>query len=115
MDKTLTGVLATIGALVPLAGAQAAVTQADVEKAMHAESFAELLKPVPNAAAILKLADADRAANGAENAAAKPKGVQLAWHHHHHHHHHNWAWHHHHHHFWWHNHWYHHHHHHHFW
>ena len=73
MDKTLTGVLATIGALVPLAGAQAAVTQADVEKAMHAESFAELLKPVPNAAAILKLADADRAARRPECRWLRPR------------------------------------------
>ena len=104
MDKTLVGVLAAIGAIVPMAGAQAAVTPADVERAMNAGSFAELLQSVPNAPAILKAADEQRAAT-------KGDEVQVAWHHHHHHHHHWYHHHHHHHHHWW----YHHHHHHHWW
>ena len=102
MDKTIVGVLAAIGAIAPVAGAQAAVTPADVDRAMNASSFAELLQSVPNAPAILKAADEQRAVTTGN-------AMRLAYHHHHHHHHHWWYHHHHHHH------WYHHHHHHHHW
>ena len=75
MDKTLVGVLAAIGAIVPMAGAQAAVTPADVERAMNAGSFAELLQSVPNAPAILKAAGEQRAATkGDEVQVALPEG-----------------------------------------
>ena len=104
MDKTLMGIVAAVASLAPMAAAQAAPTPAEVTQALNASSFAELLKSVPNAAAILEAADGMRAEE-------KAVGVQVAYHHHHH----SWWWHHHHHHFWWHNHWYHHHHHHHYW
>jgi hypothetical protein len=106
MDKKIAGVLAAIGVAVPMGAAQAAVTPAEVNQAMNATSFAELLNPVPNAAAILKAID--------ENpSAGTPAGVELAQYHHHHHR--DWRWYHHHH---WqqHNHhWFRHHHHHHWW
>jgi hypothetical protein len=102
MDKTIVGVLAAIGAIAPAAGAQAAVTPADVDRAMNAGSFAELLQSVPNASAILNAAEEMRATQTGH-------AMQVAWHHHHHHHHHWWYHHHHHHH------WYYHHHHHHWW
>jgi hypothetical protein len=103
MDKTIAGVLAAVGSLVPLGAAQAAVTPAEVDRAMSAGSFSDLLQSVPNAAAILKAADQQRAT-------VTGNAMRVAYHHHHHHHHH-WWYHHHHHHHWW---WYHHHHHHHF-
>jgi len=93
MDKKIFGVLAAIGSVAPLAAAHAAVTPAEAGQVMKADSFAELLRPIPNAAAILKVVD--------EQAPA-PSGdaVQLAQfhHHHHHHHHHHRRRHHHHHH-----------------
>jgi len=93
MDKTIVGVLAAIGSIAPMAAAQAAVAPAEVDRAMNASSFAELLQSVPNAPAILKAAKQQRAES--------PKGdeVQVAQHHHHHHyHHHHHHYHHHHHH-----------------
>ena len=102
MDKTIAGVLAAIGSIAPMAAAHAGVTPTEVDRAMNASSFAELLQSVPNAPAILKAAKQQRAES--------PKGdeVQVAQYHHHHHHHHYYYHHHHHHHY------YHHHHHHHY-
>jgi len=106
MDKNIVGIIAAIGSIAPVAAAQAAVTPDEINRAMSANSFAELLQSVPNAPAILKAAEKERAATNSDE-------VQVAWHHHHHHHHHWWYHHHHHHHHhWW---WYHHHHHHHWW
>lgn len=99
MDKKIVGILAAIGSIAPMAAAQAAVTPDDVDRAMSAGSFAELLQSVPNAPAILK------AAGQLSAETTKGDEVRVAdWHHHHHHyhhhhhHHHNWWWHHHHHH-----------------
>lgn len=105
MDRKIAGVIAAIGAATPLAAAQAAVTPAEVDRAMSAGSFAELLQSVPNASAILKAADQQRATMTGD---ATP--MRVAYDHHHHHHHHWWRRHHHHHH---HHRWHHHHHHHH--
>ena len=101
MDKKIAGVIAAVSAVIPMAAAHASVTPTEVRQAMTANSFAELLQSVPNAAAILEADDQMRA-----QAQAATPDVQVAWHHHHHH---SWWWHHHHHH------WYHHHHHHHWW
>jgi len=107
MDKTVIGLIAAIGAATPLAGAQAAVApSSDAASALSVASVADLLDPVPNAAAILAALDGDNKTHAAGEAS---KGVQVAWHHHHWHHHH---WHHHH---WHHHHWHHHHWHHHHW
>ncbi len=114
MDTKLVGIIAAIGALAPIASANATV--ADAEKVMNPSSFSELLDPISNAAAILKVADQQPKPD------AEPT-MQLAqwhhhhhhdwyWYHHHHHHHYNWFWHHHHHH---HHYYHHHHHHHHYW
>jgi hypothetical protein len=101
MDKKIAVMIAAMGSIAPVAVAQAAVTPDEVDRAMNAGSFAELLQSVPNAPAILKAADEQRATT-------KGDEVQVAWHHHHHHHHHWWHYHHHHHH---HHHWWYHHHH----
>lgn len=108
MDKKLLGALGGASALALLAGgpAAAATSAADAPTLSPAQSFSELLDPIPNAEAILAAED--------ESPAAETPQVQLAqWgHHHHHHHHHMFYRHHHHHHHhhgwrrrWWHHHW----------
>jgi hypothetical protein len=90
MYKTITGLL---GAVATLGVAQAAPTP-DTNDALKANSFAELLEPIPNATAVL---------NAMDEKSATENNVQLAYHHHHHHHHHQWRrrhHHHHHHHHW---------------
>ena len=113
MDKKIAGLIAAVSGLGALGQAQAATPPADVDRVMAAQSFSELLDPIPNAAAILKVVDQREATPDA------PK-VELAYYHHHHHHHHGFLkrffrYHHHHHHFYYHHHhhFYHHHHHHH--
>jgi hypothetical protein len=96
MDKKVAGMIAVMGALAPLAAAQAAAPASEVEQAMQARSFSELLQPIPNAAAVLKAVNEKTA----DESQSDTKGeVQVAQYHHHHHHHHHWRrWYHHHHH-----------------
>jgi hypothetical protein len=101
MDKKLLGVLGAASTLALLAGGPAAASTGSSEAPalQPAQSFGELLDPIPNATEILAAEEAKPAAETAP--------IQMAQFHHHHHHHH--FYHHHHHHF------YHHHHHHHHW
>jgi hypothetical protein len=92
MHKTMTGLLGAAAALGALGGVQAAPTS-DPFDALKVSSYAELLEPIPDAAAQLKALDE------AQSAAPAERNIQLAYHHHHHHHHH-WRRHHHHHHYW---------------
>jgi hypothetical protein len=89
MDKKIAGLLGAVGALATLDTAQA-TNAVDPTTVMQAQSYADLLNPIPNAAATLKAVD-EAGGNGrmriAENA-----------HHHHHHHHQQRRRHHHHHH-----------------
>jgi hypothetical protein len=96
MQKTITGLLGAVATLGALGVAQAAPTP-DPNEALKANSFAELLEPIPNATAVLKAMDEAPSTPAAES------NVQLAQYYHHHHrywrryyHHH-----HHHHHYWW--------------
>ncbi|MGD0721355.1 MAG: hypothetical protein ABR970_09975 [Roseiarcus sp.] len=74
MDKKILGLIAAVSGLGAAGGAQADTPPAS--SVMDAKSFAELLDPVPDAAAVLRAVDRD-------DPAARP--VQLAqWHHHHH-------------------------------
>jgi hypothetical protein len=93
MQNKITGLLgagavATLGAL---GAAQAAPAPAQTD-VLRANSYAELLQPIPNAVALLKTTDETGSSAPAE------KNIQLARHHHHHHHHHHGRRHHHHHH-----------------
>lgn len=118
MDKKIAGLIGAVATLGVCNVADAAtVVDPAPPDALHANSYADLLAPIPNALATLRTMDA----------ASPPPvegQVELAQfyyhHHHHHHHHHRWhrgprifvvppRWHHHHHH----HHFYHHHHHHH--
>jgi hypothetical protein len=92
MDKKILGLIAVVSGLGGTGVAQAEV--APTNAPAPATSFAELLDPVPNAAAVLQAADESRARSDI------PREMQAQYHHHHHHHHH-WRWwrrHHHHHH-----------------
>jgi hypothetical protein len=85
MEKKIAGLLGAVATLGALNAAQAAPTPAPSD-VLRANSFAELLEPIPNAAALLKAVDESR-----PNPAAD-ENVQLAqyyYHHHHHHHHHH--------------------------
>jgi hypothetical protein len=89
MDKKIAGLLGAVATLGAMNAAQAAPTAAPTPTdVMRANSFADLLEPIPNAAKVLQAID--------ENAPAQPAdpNIQLAQivigvgHHHHHHHHH---------------------------
>jgi hypothetical protein len=124
MEKLIIGVIGAVSGLATLdAGVQAApAAPAPQPKTAQpaAQSYADLLDPIPNALAALRAADAARA-NQTGNVELAGYYHHRYYHHHHHHHHHHrflrvvppfWYRHHHHHHHHHHN-WYHHHHHHH--
>ena len=84
MEKKIAGLLGAMAALGALNTVQAAPTPAPSD-VLRANSFAELLEPIPNAAALLRAVDESRPNPPAD------ENVQLAqyYHHHHHHHHHH--------------------------
>jgi hypothetical protein len=85
MDKKIAGLLGAAAALGAFNPAQAAPSPAPSD-VLRASSFADLLEPIPNAAALLQAVD--------ESAPVQPANIELAQlvvvgrHHHHHHHHH---------------------------
>lgn len=81
MDKQLAGLLGAMGALTAVAPSQAAVPGFD--EAMRAESYADLLRPIPNATALLEESNALAAAE------PRPAVMEVQYYHHHHHHHHH--------------------------
>lgn len=89
MDKKIAGLLGAVAALGTFGSAQA-TTQATHQATpapsdiLQANSYADLLEPIPNAGALLQAIDEAPPAKAADN-------VQLAqfYHHHHHHHHHH--------------------------
>jgi hypothetical protein len=92
MDKKIAGLLGAVATLGAMNAAQAAPTPAPAPTdIMRANSFADLLEPIPNAAKLLQAID--------ESAPTQPAdpNIQLAQivigvgrdHHHHHHHHHH--------------------------
>jgi hypothetical protein len=84
MEKRVAGLLGAVAAIGTLSTAQAAPAPAtEPANVLQASSYAELLQPIPNAAATLKVID-----ERAPAASAEPR-VQLAQAHHHHHHHHH--------------------------
>jgi hypothetical protein len=94
MDKKIVGAIGAIAGLATLDSAAQATPAAAPTQPTGAQSFAELLDPIPNAVAALRAADiAARAAH--EQAVEDRAGeVQVAEHHHHHrryfrHHHHH--------------------------
>jgi hypothetical protein len=82
MDKKIAGLLGAVATLGAFTAAEAAPTPAPAD-VLRANSFADLLNPIPNAAATLQAIDESAPAPSAN------ENVQLAqfYHHHHHHHH----------------------------
>jgi hypothetical protein len=98
MEKTIVGIVGAVAGLATVGGAQAAApAMQDAGGVPAAQSFAELLDPIPNALAALRAADAAAAAAPARDE-AEVKVAQLYIGVGHHHHHHRYFRHHHHHH-----------------
>jgi hypothetical protein len=85
MDKKLMGVLGAASTLALLAGGAAAATptEASGPELRPAQSFAELLDPIPNAIETLKAED-QKGPPATESSTEKV--AQYYYHHHHHHH-----------------------------
>ena len=110
MDKTIAGLLAVASVVAVPAAHAANAVPTNLEGALRADSYADLLTPIPNAAALLK---ASAAAPAVPEADPMVQQAQLRvyvgppapvyyppyyYYRHHHHHHHHWYHHHHHHH-----------------
>jgi hypothetical protein len=84
MEKKIAGLLGAVATLGAFNAAQAAPTPSPMPAdVLRANSFAELLEPIPNAASLLRAVDESRPNSSAD------ENVQLAqfsYHHHHHHH-----------------------------
>jgi hypothetical protein len=101
MDKKIAGLIGAISAVVPLEAAHAnAVAVPQPTEVLRAESFADLLEPIPNALALLRAADAQTGDLRAEAESPQNPNIKTAGYYHHHHHHHSYYryYHHHHHH-----------------
>ena len=86
MDKKLAGLVGVMGALAVAAPVHAATPNLD--DAMRAETYADLLRPIPNAGVLLVKSNAA----AMEAHANAPELIEVQYyhnHHHHHHHHHN--------------------------
>jgi hypothetical protein len=87
MEKKIAGLLGAMATLGAFNAAEAApIPSLAPTDVLQANSFAELLEPIPNAAALLRAVDESRPSPSAD------ENVQLAqfyYHHHHHHHHHS--------------------------
>jgi hypothetical protein len=83
MEKKIAGLLGAVAALSTMTAAQAAPTSLSTTDPLLANSYSDLLEPIPNAAAVLKVVDEREPADS---------NIQLAQYHHHHHHHHHSHW-----------------------
>jgi hypothetical protein len=85
MDKKIAGLLGAVAALGSLNAAQATPAPAPAE-VLQANSYADLLEPIPNAGRVLQALDEQAPLQSAD---ADVKVAQFYRHHHHHHHHHH--------------------------
>ena len=74
MDKKMAGLLGVFGAL---AAGSPVMAEPALEGVMHAASYADLLRPIPNASAMLQASDAAMTES--------PATVEMVQYHHHHH------------------------------
>jgi hypothetical protein len=83
MRKKIAGLLGTMATLGAFSAAQAAPMPSPAPTdILRANSFADLLNPIPNAAALLQAVDESGPVSSAD------ENLQLVQYHHHHHHHH---------------------------
>jgi hypothetical protein len=82
MEKKIAGLLGAVATLGTFGAAEAATAPPPAPiDVLRANSFADLLEPIPNAATLLQAIDDSAPAASADG------NIQLAQHHHHHHHH----------------------------
>ena len=84
MDKKIAGLLGAVAALGSLSSVQATPAPAPAD-VLQANSYADLLEPIPNAGKVLQALDEQAPPKSAES---DMKVAQFYHHHHHHHHHH---------------------------
>ena len=91
MDKKIAGLLGAVAALGTLGTVQAAPAPANTTDVLQANSYADLLAPIPNAADTLRVVDEQAPAKDTNKEANAEGNAQVAqfYHHHHHHHHHH--------------------------
>ena len=89
MDKNLAGLIGAMGALAVAAPQPASAAPLDMAAALQATSYADLLKPIPNALALWKSTAAEEVPSETADDAPRIQTVQYHDHHHHHHHHHH--------------------------
>src|SRR6202162_405054 len=82
MDKKIAGLLGAVATLGSFTAAEAVAAPAPTD-VLRANSFADLLEPIPNAVALLQAVDESGPVASAD------ENIQLAQYHHHHHHHHH--------------------------
>jgi hypothetical protein len=88
MEKKIAGLLGAVAALGAVNAAQAAQAPSPApSEVMQANSFADLLEPIPNAASLLQAIDESEPAQPNVQLAQVYIGVGAHHHHHHHHHH----------------------------
>ena len=88
MEKKIAGLLGAVATLGAFTTAQAApMTNPAPAEILSANSFADLLEPIPNAVALLQVVDE---AGPISTADENIQQAQFYYHHHHHHHHHAW-------------------------
>ena len=85
MEKKIAGLLGAVAALGAFNAAEAAPSPAPSD-VLRANSFADLLKPIPNAAALLQAVD-ESAPRPSANENVQLAQIYIEHHHHHHHHH----------------------------
>ena len=89
MDKkNVVGLVSAISGLLSFSTAQAVQVPTSETPLPEAHSYGELLDPIPNAATLLRVADAAAAAASRQGSTKNPN-VKLVYDHHHHHHHHH--------------------------
>jgi hypothetical protein len=88
MEKKIAGLLGAVATLGAVNAAQAAPTPSPAPSdILRANSFADLLEPIPNAAALLQAVD-ESAPSPSANENVQLAQIFIEHHHHHHHHHH---------------------------
>ena len=87
MDKTTLGIMGAITSLAVAGAVSATATPAAAEPVSQAQSYAELLDPMPNAVERLALVNSQAERDGARLIEVQyaPDGGPVAHHHHHHH------------------------------
>ena len=87
MEKKIAGLLGAVATLGVFNAAEAApIANPAPTDVLRANSFADLLEPIPNAASLLQAIDESASAQSADE---NVQTVQFYDHHHHHHHHHH--------------------------